>query len=229
MKKIVFLTGAGVSAESGIKTFRDYNGLWEGHKVEEVATLDGWRKNKSKFLKFYNERRAQLDSVVPNEAHNIIAKFEKNFEVVVITQNVDNLHERAGSSNVIHLHGELTKMCSSLDKSKTLPYIEDIKIGDKHTDGSQLRPFIVWFGESVPLIDSAIKEIKTADYLVIVGTSLQVYPASDIMIYAKANCDLYYIDPNPKMDDNIAGYFNIIPKLATEGMKDLSIILKNEI
>ena len=124
MKKIVFLTGAGVSAESGIKTFRDYNGLWEGHKVEEVATLDGWRKNKSKVLKFYNERRAQLDSVVPNEAHNIIAKFEKNFEVVVITQNVDNLHERAGSSNVIHLHGELTKMCSSLDKSKTLPYID---------------------------------------------------------------------------------------------------------
>jgi NAD-dependent deacetylase len=220
MKKIVFLTGAGISAESGVKTFRDYNGLWEGNRVEEVASIDGWRKDKSKVLDFYNARRAQLDEVVPNEAHKLIGELEKNFEVVVVTQNVDDLHERGGSTNVIHLHGELTKMCSSLNKSKTLPYTKDIKIGDKHPDGSQLRPFIVWFGEDVPLIDTAAKEISKADYLIIVGTSLQVYPAAGLMRSAGADCELYYVDPNPKLDE-VSEYFTIIPKVATEGMKEL--------
>lgn len=228
-KKIVFLTGAGISAESGIKTFRDSDGLWEGYKIEEVAHPDGWRENRQKVLDFYNERRKQMSSVEPNDAHKLIAQLEREFDVVVITQNVDGLHERGGSSEVIHLHGELSKMCSSMDKTKTLPYTDDIKLGDKHEDGSQLRPFIVWFTEDVPMIDEAVKEVKTADYLVIVGTSLEVYPAAGLMGYAKAACELFYIDPNPKMSKGVAEYFTIIKKSATTGVKEfVDNLLTNE-
>lgn len=228
-KKIVFLTGAGISAESGIKTFRDSDGLWEGHKVEDVATVAGWRKDRQKVLDFYNERRKQMSSVEPNEAHILIAQLEREFDVVVITQNVDDLHERGGSSDVMHLHGELAKMCSSMDKTKTLPYIDDIKLGDKHEDGSQIRPFIVWFGEDVTMIDDAIRQVKTADFLVIVGTSLEVYPAAGLMGYAKSSCELFYIDPKPKMNTGVAQYFTIIKKSATTGVKEfVDNLLTNE-
>ncbi len=219
-KKIVFLTGAGISAESGVKTFRDHGGLWEGHDVKEVATLDGWRKNKELVLKFYNQRRKQLEEVKPNKAHRMIAMLEKKYDVVVVTQNVDDLHERGGSSKIIHLHGELKKACSSRNKELTVPYKADgIQLGDKHEDGSQLRPYIVWFGEDVPLLMEAAKEVSTADILVIVGTSLQVYPAASLSLYAKAECELYYIDPAPAEDPSLE-YFKVIPKVATEGMED---------
>jgi NAD-dependent deacetylase len=216
--KIVFLTGAGISAESGIQTFRDADGLWMGHKVEDVASPQGWKKNKQLVLDFYNKRRKELNTVEPNLAHKTIAELEKDFDVVVVTQNVDDLHERGGSTNVIHLHGELMKMCSSKDKSLTLPYVDDIKIGDKHEDGSQLRPFIVWFGEDVPLLGDAAEQIMDADHFVIVGTSLEVYPAAGLMRCAPAKCKLYYIDPNPKLDNLYSEYFTIISKVATEGM-----------
>lgn len=224
--KIVFLTGAGVSRESGIKTFRDHDGLWEGHSVDEVASIQGWRKDREKVLNFYNERRRQLDEVKPNLAHELIALLEKNHEVVVITQNVDDLHERAGSTNVIHLHGELRKMCSSNNKNLILPYDKDIQIGDKHEDGSQLRPFIVWFGEDVPMMDIAYKQVREADILVVIGTSLEVYPAAGLIRYAKGSCRLFYIDPNPSEDTPGMEYFTMIKKIATEGMEYLVDILK---
>jgi NAD-dependent deacetylase len=224
--KIVFLTGAGVSRESGIKTFRDHDGLWEGHSVMEVASIQGWRNDREKVLKFYNERRSQLDGVEPNDAHKLIASLEKDHEVVVITQNVDDLHERAGSTNVVHLHGELRKMCSSMDKEKTLPYDKDIEIGDKHEDGSQLRPYIVWFGEDVPMMSNAIKEVGSADVLVVVGTSLEVYPAASLTQYSKGDCRLFYIDPKPSEDTPGIEYFTTIKKVATEGMEYLVDILK---
>lgn len=224
--KIVFLTGAGVSRESGIKTFRDHDGLWEGHSVDEVASIQGWRKDKEKVLKFYNERRAQLDTVEPNEAHKLIVELEKEHEVVVITQNVDDLHERAGSTNIIHLHGELRKMCSSNNKNLTLPYDKDINVGDKHEDGSQLRPYIVWFGEDVPKMFNAVNVVGKADVLVVVGTSLEVYPAAGLVQYAKGDCRLFYIDPKPSEDTPGIEYFTTIKKVATEGMKDLVEILK---
>lgn len=224
--KIVFLTGAGVSRESGIMTFRDSDGLWEGHSVMEVASIEGWRKDREKVLNFYNERRAQLDTVKPNTAHELIAQLEKDHEVVVITQNVDDLHERGGSTNIIHLHGELRKMCSSMDKNKTLPYDKDIQIGDKHEDGSQLRPFIVWFGEDVPKMFEAANHVMNADVLVIVGTTLEVYPAAGLSQYAKGSCRLFYIDPNPTTEYPGIEYFTTIKKVATEGMKELVEILK---
>ena len=226
-KKIVFLTGAGISAESGIKTFRDAGGTWEGHSVTEVASPEGWKKNKALVLKFYNDRRKQLDEVVPNAAHYTIADLEKDYDVIVITQNVDDLHERAGSTNVIHLHGELKKACSSNNKALTVPYDKAIEIGDKHADGSQLRPFIVWFGENVPLMDDAMTEVMKADMFVVVGTSLQVYPAAGLSRYAKSWCELFYIDPSP-LEDNVLSYFKVIRKVATEGMKDFVTLLNNK-
>lgn len=228
MKKIVFLTGAGISAESGVKTFRDADGLWEGHDVMEVASPQGWRKNRQLVLDFYNERRRQLDTVEPNEAHKLIASLQDKYNVHVVTQNVDDLHERGGAKNITHLHGELKKMCSSLNVTKTLPYDEDIKLGDKHEDGSQLRPFIVWFGEDVPKLGDAVETILDADYLVIVGTSLNVYPAAGLMGYAPANCKLYYIDPNPNLGP-ATQYFTVIPKVATEGMKEFVDIISQEV
>jgi len=218
-KKIVFLTGAGVSAESGIKTFRDSNGLWENHDIHEVASPEGWRKNRGLVLEFYNQRRKQLLECEPNAAHYLIASLEKDYDVVVVTQNVDDLHERAGSTKVIHLHGELLKACSSMNKELTVEWKGDINIGDKHADGSQLRPFIVWFGESVPLIEYAGEEVKSADILVVCGTSLQVYPAAGLMNHARYGAKRFYIDPSPDYGI-LPNSVSVIPKIASEGMLD---------
>lgn len=223
MKKIVVLTGAGISAESGIKTFRDADGLWEGHRVEDVASPEGWKKNRQLVLDFYNARRRQLDEVEPNDAHKLLASLEDKFKVVIITQNVDDLHERGGSKDVIHLHGELKKMCSSNNKNLTLPYEADIKIGDKHEDGSQLRPFIVWFGEDVPKMSEAIDQTYDADVFVIIGTSLQVYPAASLVNYTKTQTPIYIIDN--KEHNVMHSEFNYIIKPATEGVKELIDIL----
>ena len=228
MKKIVFLTGAGASAESGVKTFRDHDGLWNNHDIMEVASTYGWQKNKELVLEFYNQRRKQLDEVFPNEGHKIIGELEKDFEVVVITQNVDDLHERGGSTKVIHLHGELKKMCSSRNKELTLPYDRDILVGDTHEDGTQLRPFIVWFGESVPLLEDAIHEIRSANIVVILGTSLVVLPAAGLKDYAPGDCDMFYIDPNPS-DEKFYREIKVITKVASEGMVELKEILKGHV
>ncbi len=231
MKKIVFITGAGISAESGISTFRDSNGLWEQHNVEDVASIDGYYRNPELVLKFYNERRRQLVTCKPNEAHKLVAQLEKKFYVTVVTQNVDNLHERAGSTNVMHLHGELMKATSSDDPNnpdyiQTLPYDNlDIKIGDKAKDDSQLRPYIVWFGEPVPMIEKAAHEVMKADIVVVVGTSLKVYPAAGLLHYARPDAKLYLIDPNPV--DVAFNNITVIQKIASEGMKELVDILKS--
>ena len=203
-KKLVVLTGAGVSAESGITTFRDSNGLWENYKVEDVATIEGWYKDPQLVLDFYNARRAQLADVRPNAAHMAIAALEEEYDVTVITQNVDNLHERAGSTRIIHLHGELTKVRPENTYNDMDGYSESsvfdigtdsINIGDLAPNGAQLRPHIVWFGEAVPKIDQALDYVEAADIMLIVGTSLQVYPAAGLYAYAKASTPIYIIDP----------------------------------
>lgn len=225
-KKIVVLTGAGVSAESGVSTFRDSDGLWENHRVEDVATLEGWYRDRKMVLDFYNERRAQLPQVKPNAAHIAIASLEKDYDVQVITQNVDNLHERAGSTRIIHLHGELTKarpencyneMDGFSEKSVLDIGYESIHIGDLAPNGSQLRPHIVWFGEAVPNIGKAIDAVEQADILLIVGTSLQVYPAAGLYAYAKASAPIYIIDPKdvPVRDTRLIH----IRDVATRGMQ----------
>ena len=198
--KVVILSGAGMSAESGLKTFRDSNGLWEGHDVMEVASPQGFRNNPQIVLDFYNQRRRQLQQVQPNQAHIDIADLEKDHEVIVITQNVDDLHERAGSSHVVHLHGELLKVRSSYDENSILDWRTDLNIGDTCERGYQLRPHIVWFGEPVPMMNVAINWVSKADAIIIVGTSMQVYPA-----YAKNNITIYFVDPNPSIrsSDNI--------------------------
>lgn len=195
MKKLVVLTGAGISAESGISTFRDSGGLWEGHDVMEVASPEGWRKNKELVLDFYNQRRKQALTVMPNEGHKELVRLEEFFDVTIITQNVDNLHERAGSSNVLHLHGELFKSQSTVDP-RLVYEMEgwEIKLGDKCEKGSQLRPFIVWFGELVPMIEPAMDISAKADIFVVIGTSLNVYPAAGLIRYASETCPKYIID-----------------------------------
>jgi NAD-dependent deacetylase len=223
-KKLVFLTGAGVDKESGVATFRDSDGLWEGHNVMDVASPQGWRKNKQLVLDFYNERRRQLDTVEPNVAHKMIAELEKIFDVHVITQNVTDLHERGGSSKVLHLHGELRKMCSSRNKELTQLYTEDIKVGDMHEDGSQLRPFIVWFGEDVPKLGEAAQIVSEADIVIVVGTSMNVYPAAGLVDYAAKGVKIYYIDPKPNLEFVLVKPI-LIEKVATEGIKDLMVIL----
>lgn len=196
MKKIVVLTGAGISAESGIKTFRDSDGLWETHRVEDVATPQAWKKDPKLVLDFYNARRKQLFEVAPNAAHLALKKLEEQFDVQIITQNVDNLHERAGSSNVLHLHGVLTQARSAVDPSLVYDIGDKmIKMGDQCEKGSQLRPHIVWFGEAVPNIEPAAKIVSKADILIIVGTSLLVYPAAGLIYYAAAHAPKFYIDP----------------------------------
>jgi len=225
-KKIVVLTGAGVSAESGIRTFRDSDGLWENHKVEDVADIRGWYKDPELVLNFYNERRAQLAEVKPNDAHRAIAGLEEQYDVTVVTQNVDNLHERAGSTKIIHLHGELTKVrpenCyNDMDGYSTATVFdigfEPIHLGDKAPNGAQLRPHIVWFGEAVPNIEKAIDAVAAADILLIVGTSLQVYPAAGLYRYAKWETPIYIVDPKdvPIHDSRI----HHIKDVATAGMK----------
>lgn len=195
MKKLVILTGAGISAESGISTFRDSGGLWEGHDVMEVASPAGWRKNPALVLDFYNQRRKQALSVQPNQAHFELTRLEQFFDVTIITQNVDNLHERAGSSNILHLHGELFKSQSTLDPRLVYEMAGwEINIGDKCEKGSQLRPFIVWFGENVPMIETAIKATSKADIFAVIGTSLAVYPAAGLIAYSQKNAPKYIID-----------------------------------
>ena len=223
-KKIVVLSGAGISAESGISTFRDQNGLWENHDIMEVASIDGWNKNPVLVLDFYNKRRTQLAEVEPNIAHLTLADLEREFNVHIITQNVDDLHERAQSSNIIHLHGELRKACPENNKSKVEDIgFDKIEIGDK-MNGVQKRPFIVWFGEDVPMLKQAINTVMTADILLIIGTSMNVYPADSLHDYAPNECKKYLIDPNKIADPNSA--FHQINETATKGIlifKDLVI------
>jgi len=217
MKKLTILSGAGISAESGIKTFRDSDGLWENHDVTEVASPDGWRKNRELVLEFYNQRRRQLHEVQPNEAHKLLAELEKYFEVQIITQNIDDLHERAGSSNVLHLHGELFKSCSCNNKSLVYEQKGDIKIGDKAEDGAQLRPFIVWFGEDVPMMTEAMKITRESDIFLVIGTSLQVYPAAGLLQDIKDDCLLVVINPDNSMSFGKRAV--VINETATRGMK----------
>lgn len=226
MKKIVILTGAGMSAESGLQTFRDANGLWEGHDVMEVASPEGWHNNKELVLDFYNQRRKQLLEVKPNKAHNLLADFEKNYIVEIITQNVDDLHERAGSSNILHLHGELLKVRSIANSSLVYEWRKDLLIGDTCENGAQLRPDIVWFGEAVPMLDKAITITKTADVLVIIGTSMQVYPAASLIHYIKPDTPIYFIDPKPNIEKNSYPNLTIIPEKASIGVEKLVNILK---
>ena len=198
MKHLIVLTGAGVSAESGIRTFRDTNGLWEDHRVEDVASPEGFARDPALVLDFYNQRRAQARTVQPNAAHLALAGFEEasGWRVSIITQNVDDLHERAGSTNVLHLHGMLNQMRSVASETTVYDCLSDIKIGDLAPDGHQLRPHIVWFGEMVPAIEEAAETVGTADALLIVGTSLQVYPAAGLLHYAPATCPVFVIDPH---------------------------------
>jgi len=203
MKKIVVLTGAGMSAESGLKTFRDSDGLWENHNVYDVATPEAWERDPEMVLKFYNERRKQVRDAKPNKAHVALGKLEEKYDVHIITQNIDNLHERAGSTQVIHLHGEINKGRSTVDPS--LIYNLDhweMKLGDLCEKGSQLRPHIVWFGESVPMIEKAIPIVEMADRLIVIGTSLAVYPAAGLLNYATPSSQKYYIDPKGFEGDN---------------------------
>jgi NAD-dependent deacetylase len=218
-KKLVILSGAGISAESGIKTFRDSDGLWEGHNVMDVATPEGWKKNPSLVLDFYNQRRSELKTVQPNLAHQILADLEEEFEVHIITQNVDNLHERSGSSNVLHLHGELNKVCSTVNKKYVLEWTEDLNLGDNDEQGNQLRPYIVWFGEDVPAIEKAVSIVEKADFVIVIGTSLQVYPAASLMNFANENVTIYYIDPKPATMYDVPNPVKIIEAIASKGMK----------
>src|SRR5215510_10022526 len=194
MKKLVVLTGAGISAESGLRTFRDSDGLWEGYNIEDVATPRAWKKDPQLVLDFYNMRRKNVADAEPNAAHVGLASLEKDFDVTIITQNIDDLHERAGSSNVMHLHGEIFKMRSERDHELVYEIKGDIKIGDKAEDGQQLRPHIVWFEEPVPMIEEAVPVVRNADVFVVVGTSLVVYPAAGLVNYAPWNIPKYIID-----------------------------------
>ena len=197
--KIVILTGAGMSAESGLQTFRDANGLWEGHNVMDVASPIGFSKDLELVLDFYNQRRRQLMEVSPNSAHQALATLEKEHDVAIITQNVDDLHERAGSTHVVHLHGELLKVRSTFDETLVKDWRVDLNLGDLCDHNSQLRPHIVWFGEAVPMMDKAIELVQTADVITIVGTSMQVYPAAGLIDYAPGHSHIYFVDPNPSI------------------------------
>ncbi len=225
MQKLVVLTGAGVSAESGIQTFRDSNGLWENHDIMEVASPEGWRKNQQLVQNFYNQRRKQLSLCQPNDAHKILANLEKHFEVQIITQNIDDLHERAGSSDVLHLHGELSKSQSTIDPSLVYPLDHwEIKTGDKCEKGSQLRPFIVWFGEEVPMMDRAVEIAGAADIFLVLGTSMQVYPAASLINFVPKQAKKYLIDPQGtslRLPDDVT----VIQETATVGMRKLEEIL----
>ncbi|MCL4151466.1 UNVERIFIED_CONTAM: hypothetical protein GTU68_049849, partial [Idotea baltica] len=221
VKNIVVLSGAGISAESGLKTFRDANGLWEGHDVMEVATPQGFEENPSLVLDFYNQRRKQLLKVAPNAAHKALVELESNFNVNIITQNVDDLHERGGSSQVLHLHGELLKVRSTRTQANAIEWKDDIVIGDFCQEGYQLRPHIVWFGEAVPLLDDAIAITSRADILIIVGTSMQVYPAASLIDFVREETPIYFIDPKPSITEKSRKNLTIIPKTAVEGIPNL--------
>jgi NAD-dependent deacetylase len=227
-KKLVVLTGAGISVESGIKTFRDSDGLWEGHDIMEVASPEGWYKNQDLVLDFYNQRRLQCAKVFPNKAHETLKELENFFEVSIITQNVDDLHERAGSSNIIHLHGELNKAQSTIDPKLIYDWTnKPIQSGDRCERGSQLRPFIVWFGEHVPEIETAQKIVSQADIFAVIGTSLLVYPAAGLIDHASEHIDKYIIDVKIPQ---VTGIFNLqkIESTASEGTIKLKEILLNK-
>ena len=220
MRKLVVLTGAGMSAESGIRTFRDQGGLWEDYDIMEVASIQGWIKNPELILKFYNQRRKELIDAKPNAGHTGLAELEKSFDVKIITQNIDNLHERAGSTSVLHLHGELMKARSTVDPSLICTLDKwEMKIGDKCEKGSQLRPHIVWFGEEVPAMEEAISITETADILCVIGTSLNVYPAAGLIHYAPDGIPVFLIDPNPP--EALPKWVKVIAKGAGEGVKIL--------
>jgi NAD-dependent deacetylase len=221
MKNIVVLTGAGISAESGLKTFRDAAGLWEGHDVMEVATPEGFQNNPELVLEFYNQRRRQLLTVEPNAAHQALVDLEKHFNVHIITQNVDDLHERAGSSQVLHLHGELLKSRSNNSTNEIFDCKQDILLGDTCKNGYQMRPHIVWFGEAVPLLEEAIAITEEADYLIIIGTSMQVYPAASLIDFVNFSTPIYFIDPRPAITNSQKNNLTIITKTAVTGTPTL--------
>ena len=229
-KNLVILSGAGMSAESGISTFRDAGGLWDKYPVMQVASAEGYVRDPELVINFYNERRKQLLDVEPNAGHIGLAELEKDFNVTVVTQTVDNLHERAGSTRIIHLHGELTKVCSSRDPynpryvRELKPEEYEVKMGDKAGDGSQLRPFIVWFGEAVPEIETAVDYVEKADIFVIIGTSMNVYPAAGLLNYVPRTAEVYLIDPKP-VDTHSMRQIHIIQKGASEGVKELKKLL----
>ncbi|MEP6795563.1 MAG: NAD-dependent deacylase, partial [Saprospiraceae bacterium] len=217
------LTGAGISAESGIKTFRDAGGLWEGYKIEDVATPEAWERQPAVVLEFYNERRRQLLNVHPNLAHESLKQLEDDHDVTIITQNVDDLHERAGSHHIIHLHGELLKVRSTSDEHLVYEWKKDLFIGDMCAIGSQLRPHIVWFGEMVPMLEKAIDEVTKAEIVIIIGSSMQVYPAAGLVGYAPRQAAVYYIDPRPQINHEMRMRpgLEIIEKSAVEGVPQL--------
>ena len=223
IKKLVVLSGAGISAESGVKTFRDSNGLWENHRIEDVASPEGFQRNPQMVLDFYNARRKQLQDVEPNEAHLLLAKLEEYFEVHIITQNVDDLHERGGSSRIIHLHGELKKARPIDSESETIVWEKDLNLGDLNSKGVQLRPHIVWFGEMVPEMDQAVKIAETADIFLVIGTSMQVYPAASLIQFIPDHCEVFVIDPN--LDQNFLAADHFLKTSATDGMRKLIEIL----
>lgn len=223
MQKIIILTGAGISAESGISTFRDADGLWEGHDVMAVASPKGWDDNRPLVLDFYNQRRQQLKNVAPNAAHEAIKRLEEKYDVVVITQNVDNLHERAGSSHIIHLHGELNKVRSTGNPKLVYQWSDDLVEGDLCADGYQLRPHIVWFGEMVPMLEPAIQQCETGDIFIIIGTSMQVYPAASLISFAPLGSKIFYIDPKPHISHELSlrKGLTVIQEKATIGVVSL--------
>jgi NAD-dependent deacetylase len=232
-KKVLIFTGAGVSAESGVATFRTGDdGLWYNHKIEDVATPDGWRRDKEKVLNFYNLRRSQMKDVNPNLAHKIIADLEKDFDVTVVTQNVDNLHERAGSTKVIHLHGELTKVRSTLDPTLIYDWSEDCNVGDKCEKGSQLRPHIVWFGEGLDnnFIERSEEAAQECDFCIIVGTSMQVSPANQIPFLTKPNTLIYVVDPSDMdfhIDKQRRPFLTHIQEVASIGMEKVKLEIES--
>ncbi len=223
MKKVVVLTGAGISAESGIRTFRESGGLWEDHDVMEVASPEGFARNPGLVLEFYNQRRRQLMNAQPNQAHISLVDLESHFETVIITQNIDDLHERAGSTNVLHLHGELLKARSTADPSLVYPWKKDLGIGDTCAAGSQLRPDVVWFGEAVPMLETAARHLVDCAIVLIIGSSMQVYPAASLVSFAPAQAELYYIDPNPAINYELSMRqgLRVIARPATIGVPEI--------
>lgn len=223
-KHLVVLSGAGISAESGLKTFRDSDGLWNGYDVYEVATPEGWHKNPQLVLDFYNARRKDVAAALPNVAHIGLAELEQDFDVTIITQNIDDLHERAGSSKVLHLHGEIFKMRSVSDEESVFEIRGDINLGDTAADGAQLRPYIVWFGEAVPMMEKAATLLHDCDYFVVVGTSLQVYPAASLLYYAPPNLPKFIIDKKIPATEKVTN-LHVIEMSATQGVAELKRIL----
>jgi NAD-dependent deacetylase len=226
-KRIVVLSGAGISAESGIQTFRDSDGLWENHNVQDVATPEAFERNPELVLRFYNERRKGIKKVQPNEAHTELVRLEDKFHVDIVTQNIDDLHERAGSQHITHLHGEIFKSCSAVNKEDIFPIQEDINVGDLAPDGHQLRPFIVWFGEAVPMMDRAVEICQQADILLIIGTSLQVYPAAGLVNYVPQGTPIHIID---RKIPQISGVSNVstYEENASSGVQKVVNLLLNQ-